>query len=148
VKGIAVSISLTVSDETSPGKITRSMVVEFLTERISVRELIRKRRLDAAAAADLAIAIYNPASRARTWQVEAAWDVLLRHRAPDTPVVVARDVGGPEEDVRVTTLEKLDPGGVDMRCILLVGSSQTSVAHRDDGSTLVWTSRRYPNEHA
>ena len=42
--------------------------------------------------------------------------MLLEHRAPDTPVVVGRDVGGAGERVTVTTLAELDPEQVDMRC--------------------------------
>ncbi|MDL4774308.1 precorrin-2 C(20)-methyltransferase [Actinomadura xylanilytica] len=101
-------------------------------------------RLAAAAAADLVIAIYNPASRSRTHQVALARDVLLEHRSPDTPVVIGRDVGGPEESVRVVRLADLDGAGVDMRCLLLVGSSQTRTAERGDGATTVFTPRRYP----
>ena len=67
-----------------------------------------ERRLDAAGAADLALALYNPASRTRREQLERARSVLLRHRAPDTPVVVARAVGSGEEAVTVTTLGGLD----------------------------------------
>ena len=40
-------------------------------------------------------------------------------------MVVGRDVGGPEEQLTVTTLGELDPATVDMRCLLIVGSSQT-----------------------
>jgi precorrin-2 C20-methyltransferase/precorrin-3B C17-methyltransferase len=101
-------------------------------------------RLAAAAAADLVIAIYNPASKSRREQLVRARAVLLTHRAPDTVVVVGRDVGGPAESVRVTTLAELDPGSVDMRCLLIVGSSQTRVAHRSDGSAQVYTPRTYP----
>ncbi|GAA4553435.1 precorrin-2 C(20)-methyltransferase [Amycolatopsis samaneae] len=108
-----------------------------LSDRLKPWEII-ERRLDAAGAADLVLALYNPASRTRTEQLANARDVLLRHRAPDTPVVVARDVGGPEEDVRVTTLGGLDPSTVDMRCLLIVGSSKTRV----DGG-FVWTPRSY-----
>ncbi|MEV4285569.1 precorrin-3B C(17)-methyltransferase [Nonomuraea bangladeshensis] len=96
-------------------------------------------RLSAAARADLVLAIYNPASRSRTWQLGAARDLLLEHRTPDTPVVIGRDVGGPEESVTVTTLGELDPGQVDMRCLLIVGSSTTRV-----NGGVVYTPRSYP----
>src|SRR6185503_13229997 len=56
-----------------------------------------ERRLTAAAEADLVLALYNPASTERRWQVAAVRDLLLRHRDVDTPVVVARDVGRPGE---------------------------------------------------
>jgi precorrin-2 C20-methyltransferase/precorrin-3B C17-methyltransferase len=100
-------------------------------------------RVTAAARADLVLAIYNPASRSRTWQVAAARDLLLEHRSPDTPVVIGRDVGGPSESLRVTTLAKLDPADVDMRCLLVIGSSTTRAVDRG-GSTVVFTPRRYP----
>ncbi|HVV12920.1 precorrin-2 C(20)-methyltransferase [Amycolatopsis sp.] len=108
-----------------------------LSDRLKPWEIIEK-RLDAAGAADLALAIYNPASRTRTTQLAQAREILLRHRDPGTPVVVARDVGGPEESVHVTTLGDLDPATVDMRCLLIVGSSRTQVTNGQ-----VWTPRSY-----
>ena len=115
-----------------------------LSDRLKPWEII-ERRLDAVGAADLAVAIYNPASRSRTTQLTAARDVLLRHRAPDAPVVVARDIGGAEESVTVTTLGELDPATVDMRCLLIVGSSRTRAVERD-GTTTVWTPRTYQED--
>lgn len=114
-----------------------------LSDRLKPWAVI-ERRLAAAAAADLVIAIYNPASKSRTEQLVRARDLLLRHRPAETPVVVGRDVGGPAESVRVTTLGGLDPATVDMRCLLIVGSSQTRVVSRGDGSTRVFTPRSYP----
>ncbi|ARF56268.1 precorrin-3B C(17)-methyltransferase [Streptomyces gilvosporeus] len=116
-----------------------------LSDRLKPWEVIAD-RLRAAAGADLALALYNPGSRSRTWQVAKARELLLEHRAPDTPVILARDVGGPEESVRTVRLSDLDPAQVDMRTLLLVGSSQTQVARRDDGTDadVVWTPRRYP----
>ncbi|MDV6013737.1 precorrin-2 C(20)-methyltransferase [Haloechinothrix sp. LS1_15] len=116
-----------------------------LSDRLKPWEVI-ERRLEAAGAADLAVAIYNPASRSRTTQLADAREVLLRHRDPATPVVVARDVGGEDESVRVTTLAELDPAQVDMRCLLIVGSSTTRVVRRD-GSTTVFTPRWYAAGH-
>ncbi|MGY1837565.1 precorrin-2 C(20)-methyltransferase [Blastococcus sp. SYSU DS0510] len=97
-------------------------------------------RLRHAAAADLVIALYNPRSKHRPHQLGEALRVLLEERPPETVVVVGRDVGGPEEAVRVTTLGTLDPGTVDMRCLVLIGSSQTRVTP----SGAVYTSRSYP----
>ncbi|WAL66986.1 precorrin-2 C(20)-methyltransferase [Amycolatopsis cynarae] len=111
--------------------------VVSLSDRLKPWEVV-ERRLDAAGAADLVLALYNPASRTRTTQLAKAREVLLRHRQAGTPVVVARDVGGPEEDVRVTTLGELDPSTVDMRCLLIIGSSRTRVTHGR-----VWTPRTY-----
>jgi precorrin-2 C20-methyltransferase/precorrin-3B C17-methyltransferase len=97
-------------------------------------------RLRHAAAADLVIALYNPRSKARPHQLGEAQKVLLENRSPDTVVVVGRDVGGPEERLTVTTLGDLDPDAVDMRCLVLVGSSQTRVSP----GGAVYTPRTYP----
>jgi precorrin-2 C20-methyltransferase/precorrin-3B C17-methyltransferase len=113
-----------------------------LSDRLKPWEII-ERRLDAAGAADLVVALYNPASRSRTTQLSAARDVLLRHRAPQTPVVIARDVGGPEESVRVDRLGSFDTGEVDMRCLLIIGSTRTRVRKQQDGTSVVWTPRSY-----
>lgn len=112
-----------------------------LSDRLKPWDVVAS-RLAAVAAADLAIAIYNPRSSARPWQVGAARDVLLEHRAPDTPVVLGRDVGGAGERVTVTTLGELDPEQVDMRTLVIVGSSTTRVVERGDG-TSVFTPRHY-----
>jgi precorrin-2 C20-methyltransferase/precorrin-3B C17-methyltransferase len=109
-----------------------------LSDRLKPWDVIAA-RLAAAAAADFVIAIYNPASRSRTEQLVRARDLLLEHRDPATPVVIGRDVGGPAESVRVVPLGELDPATVDMRCLLIVGSSQT----RSTGTT-VYTPRWYP----
>jgi precorrin-2 C20-methyltransferase/precorrin-3B C17-methyltransferase len=113
-----------------------------LSDRLKPWDVISA-RLAAAAAADLVLAIYNPASKARTWQVGAMRDILLTHREPGTPVVIGRSVSGPDEDVRVVRLADLDPAEVDMRCLLIVGSSQTQWYSADSGDR-VFTPRRYP----
>lgn len=115
-----------------------------LSDRLKPWEVIAE-RLRTAAAADLVLALYNPGSRSRTWQVGKARELLLELRLPDTPVVLARDVGGPEESVRVVRLADLDPEVVDMRTLLIVGSSQTQAVVRADGRTVTWTPRRYPD---
>ncbi|MBF6514004.1 precorrin-2 C(20)-methyltransferase [Nocardia cyriacigeorgica] len=112
-----------------------------LSDRLKPWEVVA-RRLSAAAAADMAIAIYNPASSQRTWQVAAMRELLLEHRTPLTPVVIGRDVGGPTETVRVVSLGDLEPSEVDMRTLLIIGASTTAVVETEDGPR-VYTSRRY-----
>jgi precorrin-2 C20-methyltransferase/precorrin-3B C17-methyltransferase len=114
-----------------------------LSDRLKPWEVIAS-RLTAAAAADFVIAIYNPASKSRRTQLEAAKELLLSHRDPDTPVVVGRDVGGPTESVSVVGLAELDVSTVDMRCLLIVGSSRTRMVTRPDGTRQVFTPRHYP----
>jgi precorrin-2 C20-methyltransferase/precorrin-3B C17-methyltransferase len=116
-----------------------------LSDRLKPWEVVAQ-RLSAVAAADMAIAVYNPASSQRTWQVGAMRDLLLEHRKPDTPVVVGRDVGGPTESVRVVSLGDLDPDEVDMRTLLIIGAS-TTTARETDAGTRVYTSRRYDRAH-
>jgi precorrin-2 C20-methyltransferase/precorrin-3B C17-methyltransferase len=101
-----------------------------------------EQRLDAAAGADFVLALYNPRSRHRPDQLAAALDVIGRHRAPTTPVIVGRHVGRSEERVSVTTLADLDPTIVDMSTILLVGSSTTRVLDRPLGAS-VYTPRTH-----
>ncbi|BCJ55102.1 precorrin-3B C(17)-methyltransferase [Actinoplanes sp. NBRC 14428] len=113
-----------------------------LSDRLKPWEIIAS-RLAAAASADLVIAIYNPASQSRKEQLVRARALLLEHRDPHTPVVVGRDVGGPQEAVRVTTLGDLDPATIDMRCLLIVGSSRTRVVTRGDGTAQLFTPRSY-----
>jgi precorrin-2 C20-methyltransferase / precorrin-3B C17-methyltransferase len=118
-------------------------VVLSLSDRLKPWDVIA-RRLQAAAAGDFAIAIYNPASRSRRQQLTDARELLLAHRDADTPVVVGRAVGTPNQQVTVTTLGELDPGQVDMRCLLIIGSSQTRVLRSASGPGRVITPRRYP----
>jgi precorrin-2 C20-methyltransferase/precorrin-3B C17-methyltransferase len=116
--------------------------VVSLSDRLKPWDIIAK-RLAAAAAADLVLAIYNPASKTRTWQVGAMRDILLEHRDPGTPVIIGRDVSGPREQITVVRLADLDPAAVDMRCLLIVGSSQTQWYPADAGDR-VFTPRYYP----
>ncbi|MDO5626849.1 MAG: precorrin-2 C(20)-methyltransferase [Mobilicoccus sp.] len=130
-----------------------------LSDRLKPFDVVRE-RVQAAARADLVIAMYNPASRERRSQVATIRDDLLAIHAPTTPVVVARAVGDPDaQRVTVTTLADLDPDVVDMRTLLVIGSSQTRVDRRHGGPTsvgaqdeggehelVVWTPRRYPEK--
>jgi precorrin-2 C20-methyltransferase / precorrin-3B C17-methyltransferase len=118
-------------------------VMLSLSDRLKPWDVIA-RRLTAAAEGDFAIAIYNPASRSRRQQLADARDLLLAHRGADTPVVVGRAVGTDEQRVTVTTLGEFDPAQVDMRCLVIVGSSQSRVVRDGSGAARVITPRRYP----
>ncbi len=107
-----------------------------LSDRLKPWSVI-ERRLRAIAEADLVLAVYNPASRSRSHQVVETQKILLEHKSPDTVVVVGRDVGRAEETLTVTTLAGLDVGSIDMKCLLIVGSSATTVT----AAGAVWTSR-------
>jgi precorrin-2 C20-methyltransferase/precorrin-3B C17-methyltransferase len=98
-------------------------------------------RVAAAAEADLVLAFYNPASASRREHLVDLADLLAQHRKPETPVVVGRAVGSADETVVVTTLDRLDWAAVDMRTLLIVGSTQTVAT--PDGA---YTPRTYPGE--
>jgi cobalt-precorrin 5A hydrolase/precorrin-3B C17-methyltransferase len=84
-------------------------------------------RLRACAAADLVVCLYNPRSARRTAQFDEALAILGEHRSPATPVGVVHDASRDTERVTRTTLKELadDPSSVDMRSVVLVGSSRT-----------------------
>jgi len=111
-----------------------------LSDNLKPWELI-ERRLDAAAGAGFVIALYNPISRARPWQLGRAFERLRALLPPATPVVFGRAVGRSEEQVTVTTLAAADPNAADMATLLIVGSSETHVIARAGLPPLVYTSR-------
>ena len=83
------------------------------------------RRVRAAAEGDFAVAFYNPVSRRRRTLLAEARDILLAHRAKDTPVVLAASLGRAEEAVRQVRLAELSVDEVDMLTLVIVGSSRT-----------------------
>ncbi|HWH90044.1 MAG TPA: precorrin-3B C(17)-methyltransferase [Pseudomonas sp.] len=113
-----------------------------LSDNLKPWSIIEK-RLDLAAEADLALAFYNPISRARPWQLGRALEIVAQHRTPDTPVVLGRDIGRPGQTLRTTTLGALTPDQVDMRTMVLIGSSTTCTFPRADGGEWVYTPRWY-----
>ncbi len=99
-----------------------------LSDLLTPWELIEN-RLDAAGRADFVLAIYNPISQRRTWQLPRAREVLLRHRRPETVVGLADRAFRPDTRIWLTTLGELSAKGVGMETILLVGNSQTRVVN-------------------
>ncbi|KAB0491838.1 precorrin-3B C(17)-methyltransferase [Pseudomonas vancouverensis] len=113
-----------------------------LSDNLKPWSIIEK-RLDLAAQADFALAFYNPISRARPWQLGQALEIVARHRTPETPVVLGRDIGRPGQTLRTTTLGALTPDQVDMRTMVLIGSSTTCVFSHAEGRQWVYTPRWY-----
>jgi adenosylcobyric acid synthase len=97
-----------------------------LSDLLTPWPLIR-RRLEAAAAADFVVALYNPKSRGRTLQITEAQEILCRYRGPETPVGIVRNACRPGEEVAVSTLACLLDHDIDMLSIVIVGNSQTRV---------------------
>ncbi|HYB10704.1 MAG TPA: precorrin-3B C(17)-methyltransferase [Alphaproteobacteria bacterium] len=107
---------------------------------------IIERRLRTAAEGDFVIALYNVVSRRRTRQFDRAREILLQHRASDTPVVLARNLGRIGEAIRVVDLAALRPSDVDMLTLVLIGSSSTRRFVRGDGTVRVYTPRGYDRQ--
>jgi cobalt-precorrin 5A hydrolase/precorrin-3B C17-methyltransferase len=103
-------------------------------------------RLELACQADLALAFYNPISKARPLQLGKALEIVRRHRAAHTPVTLGRDVGRPGQRLSITTLGELTVDQVDSRTMVLVGSSTTCTFAKADGGQWVYTPRWYPNK--
>ena len=101
-----------------------------------------EQRLAAAAQADFVIAIYNPISTQRKWQLTAAKEILLQWRSPDTPIVLGHKMGRKGENVKVITLAELAPELADMQTVIIVGSSKTKILEIGD-RLRVYTPRKY-----
>jgi len=111
-----------------------------LSDNLKPWDLVLK-RLEAAASGDFVIVLYNPASKARPWQLGEALDLIGRHRASDTPLIFAQAVTRPDENIELTTLGRADPSRADMRTILIVGSSATKLISRGESKPFVYTPR-------
>ncbi len=114
--------------------------VMSLSDNLKPWDLI-ERRLDAAATAGFVIALYNPISKARPWQLGEAFTRLGRHLDAKTPVVFGRAVGRDDEAVTITTLDKASNTEADMATLVIVGSPETRLILRDGREPLVYTPR-------
>ncbi|MCQ8241288.1 precorrin-3B C(17)-methyltransferase [Rhizosaccharibacter radicis] len=103
------------------------------------------RRLRLAAEAGLVIALYNPVSRARSWQLGAAFELLRQVLPPDTPVALATAAYRQDESLRLHRLRDADPGGADMRTLVIIGSAATRIIDRPDGGSWLYTRRDVPD---
>jgi cobalt-precorrin 5A hydrolase/precorrin-3B C17-methyltransferase len=101
-----------------------------------------QRRLEAAAAGDFVVALYNPVSGRRRQQLARAAEILAAHRPADTPVVLARNLGRAGESVAIIDLAALTPEQADMLTLVLVGSSETRRVTTGQG-LWVYTPRGY-----
>lgn len=111
-----------------------------LSDNLKPWELI-ERRLDAAAGAGFVIALYNPVSRARPWQLAKAFGLLSRHLPGATPVIFGRAVGRADERLTIFTLAEAGGIAADMATLVIVGSRETRVIARPGQSPLVYTPR-------
>ncbi|AIB14189.1 precorrin-3B C17-methyltransferase (plasmid) [Azospirillum argentinense] len=113
-----------------------------LSDNLKPWEVVLK-RLHLAAEADFVIALYNPISRARPWQLGAAFDALRDLRSAETPVILAQAVGRPDEALTITTLGAVDAAQADMRTCVIIGASHTRLVPREGAQPWVYTPRSY-----
>ncbi|WP_010469336.1 precorrin-3B C(17)-methyltransferase [Acaryochloris sp. CCMEE 5410] len=89
-----------------------------------------EKRLEAAAAADFVMALYNPRSQKRIEHLLKAQQICLQYRDPQTPVAVVRSVYRPDQTTHLGTLAELDTLPVDMLSTVIIGNATTRF-HQD-----------------
>jgi cobalt-precorrin 5A hydrolase / precorrin-3B C17-methyltransferase len=104
--------------------LSNDFAVLSLSDLLTPRATI-ERRLEALAAADLVIALYNPQSQRRRTLFRQACQIFLRHRHATTPVAVVRAASRAGQTVHLTDLGQLQNTPVDMESLVLIGNSQT-----------------------
>jgi cobalt-precorrin 5A hydrolase / precorrin-3B C17-methyltransferase len=109
-----------------------------LSDRLTPWAVIEK-RLQAAAIGDFVVALYNPRSQGRSWQLARAIELLLEQRDPATPAAICRQLGRTDEAISLHQLAKLPVAQVDMFSLILIGNSSTKTE-----SGLMLTPRGYP----
>ncbi|MDU0810923.1 MAG: precorrin-3B C(17)-methyltransferase [Burkholderia sp.] len=111
-----------------------------LSDNLKPWSVINK-RLQHAVNADLVIALYNPISSARPWQLECALDTIRKYRGANTIIILGRQIGRLGETLIYTTLGSIRLDQVDMRTTVIVGSTTTRhfrIAGRDWVYTPRW----------
>ncbi|MGK7867747.1 precorrin-3B C(17)-methyltransferase [Falsiroseomonas sp. E2-1-a20] len=101
-----------------------------------------EQRLAAAAGAGFAIALYNPISRARPWQLGAAFACLSKHLPPEVPVIFGHAVARAAEQVVIVTLEEAAAQPASMATCVIIGTRQTRTVARPGQAPLAYTARR------
>ncbi len=121
--------------------LTHDFAVISLSDLLTPWEKIKK-RIEAAAAADFVIAIYNPRSKKRDWQLTKTMELILKHRPADTPVGVVTSAMRECQKITLTTLEDMDSADVGMQTILIVGN-ESSLQYLD----FIYTPRGYSKKY-
>jgi precorrin-3B C17-methyltransferase len=89
-------------------------------------EVIR-RRIEALAAADMTVAIYNPRSKKRTHQLEETAAIFRQYRPGSTPVGIATALGTKEEQIVLSDLDRFLNEDITMRGIVIIGNSTSAI---------------------
>ena len=103
-----------------------------------------EQRLRAAAGAGFVLALYNPISRSRPWQLDQAFEILRSQLPAETPVIFGRAIGRPDESIQVAPLSTARGIQADMSTCIIVGSAQTRILERPDRPALIYTPRSQP----
>lgn len=98
-------------------------------------------RLECAARAGFPMALYNPISRARPWQLGEALALLRRHLPEATPLIFARAVSRVDEQVVITTVAQARPEQADMRSLVIIGNAETRLIRRAARDPWIYTPR-------
>ncbi|MCO5065468.1 MAG: precorrin-3B C(17)-methyltransferase [Rhizobiaceae bacterium] len=98
-------------------------------------------RLIAAASAGFVIALYNPISKSRQWQLGRAFDAVSAVLPPETPVIFGRAAGRPDERMDVHLLCNAKADDADMATCVIIGSAATRIVERTDKPALVYSPR-------
>ncbi len=105
--------------------LTHDFAAVSLSDLLTPWEVIEK-RLAAAAMADFVIVIYNPKSKRRREQLQMAQEIILSHRAADTPVGIVVGAMRPNQAVTVIPLKELHTAEVDMQTTIFIGNSAST----------------------
>ncbi len=114
-----------------------------LSDNLKPWPLIEK-RLRLAMDADFVIALYNPISRARPWQLGAAFDIARAILPPETPVAFARAIGREDERLALFSLAEADPARADMATLIIIGARASRLIMRPTGLPWFYTPRIAP----
>jgi len=107
--------------------LTNDFAVISLSDLLTPWEIIEK-RLDACAAADMALCLYNPQSKKRSNYLEKACAIVLRHKTADTKCGYVRNAfRGDDLESRICTLTELREANVDMFTTVIIGNSATKI---------------------
>jgi precorrin-3B C17-methyltransferase len=88
-----------------------------------------ERRLEAASQADMSIVLYNPQSQGRIEPLAKAYEIMLKHIDPKTPVGIVRQAGREGQNYTVTTLKDMLNCDIDMVTTIVVGNSATKIVN-------------------
>ncbi|MBI5205798.1 MAG: cobalamin biosynthesis protein [Nitrospirae bacterium] len=97
-----------------------------LSDRLTPWKLIEE-RLESAAKTDFVIVLYNPKSMGRPEHINKARKIILKHRAPETPVGIVRAAMRENESIVVTNLRDMLNYDIDMQTTVIIGNSRTFV---------------------